>query len=157
VNTEKMMAELERDEGMVLEAYDDATGHPLRQGDVLKGKLTIGVGRNLTDVKISKSEAIHLLQSDMERTEVDLDQYLPWWRTLSEVRQRVLFNMGFNMGVDPKSRPPGKLILFKQTLAMIQSGDFGDAAEHMLTLPWAKQVGPRAIRLADMMRTGQEA
>lgn len=131
------MAELERDEGRVFKPYEDSVG-----------KITIGVGRNLTDVGITNAEADFLLTNDIERTCDDLDRELPWWRDLDEERQRVLCNMAFNMGIV-------KLLTFTNTLAYVQAGDFGKAADNMMLSKWARQVGPRALRLAERMRKGE--
>lgn len=133
-----MIAELIRDEGEKLKPYADTVG-----------KLTIGVGRNLTDVGISQDECDLLLQNDVARSAAMLDRDLSWWRTLDPVRQRVMLNMAFNMG--------GGLLTFVNTLAAVQKGDYNAAASGMLQSHWATQVGARAQRLADMMRTGDTA
>lgn len=131
-----LLAELKRDEGVRLKPYTDTVG-----------KLTIGVGRNLTDVGISDDECTALLQNDIDKVLAQLDRSLPWWRKLDPVRQRVLVNMAFNMGMTG-------LLTFKNTLAAVQSGSYAAAAAGMLASKWATQVGARAERLADMMRTG---
>lgn len=131
-----LLDELVRDEGLRLKPYKDTVG-----------KLTIGVGRNLDDVGISEAEAKHLLENDVARTVAALDRALPWWATLDEVRQRVVLNLAFNMGV-------GKLLEFKNTLAAMQAGNYVGAANGMLASKWATQVGARAKRLAKMMATG---
>lgn len=136
MNYATLKKELKRDEGMRLMPYRDTVG-----------KLTIGVGRNLDDVGISESEADFLLMSDVGRAEGGLDGRIPWWRTLDETRQRVLVNMAYNMGIDG-------LMGFKNTLKAVQDGRWDAAAEGMLDSKWAQQVGARASRLADMMRTG---
>lgn len=136
MNHDTMRAELIRDEGVKLKPYRDTVG-----------KLTIGVGRNLDDVGISEAEAAHLLDGDIERTARALDKALPWWRNLDDVRQRVVLNMAFNMGINSLRR-------FKNTLAAIQAGKYEDAATGMLSSKWAQQVGQRAQRLASMMRKG---
>lgn len=129
---------LTRDEGLRLKPYEDTTGH-----------LTIGVGRNLTDVGISSDEAQMLLDHDIDRVVRMLDERIPWWGQLDPVRQRVLLNMGFNLGYG--------LFQFRNTLAHVQRGEYTDAAEHMLDSLWSRQVGARALRLANAMRTGVEA
>lgn len=131
-----LVAELKRDEGVRLKPYTDTVG-----------KLTIGVGRNLSDVGITDAESTVLLQNDIQRTVAALDASLPWWRNLNPVRQRVLINMAFNMGMVG-------LLTFKNTLAAMQSGSYAAAAAGMLASKWATQVGARADRLAEMMRTG---
>lgn len=146
-----LRAELVRDEGEKLRAYKDSVG-----------KWTIGIGRNLDDVGtapldrsvqdvkangITADEAALLLDHDLERVDADLDRRLPWWRKLDPVRQRVLVNMCFNMGI-------GSLCGFKNTLRMVEVGNYTGAAIGMLASLWARQVGARATRLANMMKTG---
>lgn len=131
-----LKADLKRDEGERLKPYRDTVG-----------KLTIGVGRNLDDVGISESEADFLLMSDIGRTEGDLDHHLPWWRQQDEARQRVLLNMGFNMGV-------GALLNFRNMLSALTAGNYAKAADEMMNSKWARQVGERAERLAKLMREG---
>jgi lysozyme len=113
------------------------------------GKLTIGVGRNLDDVGLRPDEIRYLLHNDIKDVRASLDKRLPWWRGLSPVRQKVLEDMCFNLGIDG-------LCGFKNTLAAIQGGDYERAAAGMLASKWASQVGGRAIRLAQMMRTGAD-
>lgn len=137
MNDELLRAELVRDEGLRLKPYRCTAG-----------KLSIGVGRNLDDVGISKDEALAMLDADIERTAGELDRRLPWWRHLDEVRQRVVLNMAFNIGVSG-------LLGFKRTLAAISAGKFEDAASEMLRSKWAEQVGERAQRLAAMMARGE--
>jgi lysozyme len=136
-----LIAELERDECRdgkpELMPYPDS-----------KGKITIGIGRNLTDCGISRGEAYHLLNNDLEGVFADLTHRLSWWEGLDEVRQRVLANMCFNMGI-------GRLMLFVKFLAALKAGDYVTAAMEMLDSKWAKEdVGARADRLSEMMKTG---
>lgn len=131
-----LLAELKRDEGVRLKPYTDTVG-----------KLTIGVGRNLSDVGISDDECTSMLENDIARTAASLDAKLPWWRDLDPVRQRVILNMCFNMGI-------AGLMTFVNTLAFVKSGNWSAAANGMLASKWATQVGARAQRLAQMMRTG---
>lgn len=113
------------------------------------GKITIGVGRNLTDVGLSDAEIDMLLANDINRTVADLDRELSWWRNLNEARQRVMIDMCFNLGI-------GGLLTFKNALAMIQSGQYDLASTNMLKSKWASQVGIRADTLSKMMRTGDD-
>jgi lysozyme len=131
-----IISELARDEGVRLKPYRDSVG-----------KLTIGIGRNLDDVGISRPEADYLLANDLVRTEADLDHLIPWWRTLDPVRQRVVLNMAFNMGAYEVSHWPN-------WLGDVKAGQFDTASSSMLNTLWARQVGPRSTRLAAMMRTG---
>lgn len=110
-------------------------------------KVTIGIGRNLSDKGISKEEAYILLDNDIEEVCGQLDTHLPWWSTLDDVRKRVLIDMCFNLGIKG-------LLGFKNTLEAVKVKDYLSASKGMLASKWAKQVGKRAIRLAEMMRTG---
>lgn len=134
-----LLVELRRDEGMRRKPYFDTATPP---------RSTIGVGRNLTDVGLSDDEVDYLLANDIRRAQAGLDKALPWWRSLDPVRQRVLTNMAFNLGING-------LLTFKNTLALIEAGNYAAAAEAMGKSLWAKQVGARAVRLAAMMETGQ--
>lgn len=134
-----LLDELVRDEGLVLHAYNDSLGY-----------ITIGVGR-LIDQRmgggITREEAYYLLKNDVAKVQKQLDQKLPWWRKLDDVRQRVLINMAFNLGING-------LLGFKLTLRAVEEGQYELAAKYMLHSRWAIQVGDRATRLAAMMRTG---
>lgn len=132
----KLIADLVLDEGLRLRPYRCTAG-----------KLTIGIGRNLEDKGITKSEAEYLLNNDIDEIERQLDARIPWWRTQTEQRQRVLANMAFNLGIDG-------LMNFNNTLAAIKASRYEDAARGMLRSLWARQVGNRAIRLANMMKEG---
>lgn len=142
---ETLLAELRRDEDVVPYAYKDSLGY-----------LTIGVGRMIDKAKgggLAPDEIDYLLANDVKRSMAELDKSLPWWRNLSEPRQRVLVNMCFNLGIGSSALGTG-LLGFKNTLAMIQVGDYEGAADGMLHSKWARQVGDRAMRLSAMMRKG---
>jgi lysozyme len=121
-------------EGLKLEPYECTAG-----------KLTIGVGRNIEDIGITEDEARYLLDNDILRVCDELDRNLPWWRDLSDARQRVLVDMVFNLGIS-------RFMQFQNTIAAIESGDYDKAADEMLDSRWADQVGNRAKTLARMMR-----
>ncbi len=137
MDTVTLARELRRDEGVRLMPYRDTVG-----------KLTIGVGRNLEDRGITLAEAEILLLSDIHATIAAVEKAVPWYPRLDPVRQRVLINMAFNLGT-------AGLLAFRQMLAACQRGDYDTAADEMLESLWAQQVGTRALRLAQMMRTGQ--
>ena len=110
------------------------------------GKLTIGVGRNLEDRGITSSEAMALLNNDIDDFWAKLLKALPWIDKAPAPVQEALLNMCFNLGLSG-------LLTFKSTLALIQAGQYAEAAEAMLDSKWAGQVGDRAKRLADMVRS----
>ena len=133
-------AQLRRDEGEVLYAYPDSEGY-----------LTIGIGRLLDKRKgggISAEESAYLFSNDFNSKLGELRRRLPWFDKLDVARQGVLLNMAFQMGVDG-------LLGFKNTLAMIERGDYKAAAAGMLDSLWARQTPERAQRLSIQMETGQ--
>lgn len=125
-----------RHEGLRLTPYHDTVG-----------KITIGYGRNLADVGISRAEAVTLLDHDLERAEVDCRKALPWIDAISGPRQAVLIEMCFNIGLT-------RLLAFTNTLKCVRDGRYDEAATAMLSSKWAQQVGERAKTLASQMRTG---
>ncbi len=136
MNIEQMKTELVRDEGLRLKPYKDTVG-----------KLTIGVGRNLDDVGITEEEAGYLLENDIGRAMADLDRNVPWWRSLSDARQRAMINMCFNLGWP-------RLSQFQNMLAALEAGDYERAAIEALDSRWARQVGSRAARVAAQIMEG---
>lgn len=138
MDKKRLYEQLELHEGKKSKPYKDTVG-----------KLTIGIGRNLDDRGITVEEIVFLFGTDVALVEKELDKNLRWWRDMSEVRQRVLADMCFNLGIT-------KLLTFKNTLEAMRTGRYNDAASGMLNSLWAKQVKGRAVRLANMMRTGED-
>jgi len=134
---DRLQDQLIRDEGLRLKPYTDTVG-----------KLTIGVGRNLTDRGITQTEAFYLLDRDIDLADLDCRARLPWFDTLDEVRQAALVNMCFNLGIN-------RLMKFKHTLECIKHGDYEQASVAMLESLWAQQTGDRSLRLAEQIRTGK--
>ncbi len=112
------------------------------------GILTIGIGRNLQTKGINKWESQYLLANDIQESYGELQQHISWFKDLDEARQCVLIDMTFNMGIE-------KLLQFKITLDLIAKGQYAQAATEMLNSKWHTDVGNRAERLAQIMRTGQ--
>ena len=139
--TPESRGQLRRDvmaaEGLRLKPYLDTVG-----------KLTIGYGRNLDDVGISKLEAEVLLDHDIASAEIECRKTFVWFPDLNDARQRVLVDMAFNMGLT-------KLLTFRRMLAAVAERDYAGAAEQMLASKWAAQVKGRAVRLAQVMRDGR--
>lgn len=112
------------------------------------GKLTIGYGRNLSDNGITLEEAEQLLQHNIDEV-IQQAQTLLFFSALNEVRQAVIVDMIFNMGL-PRFQK------FKKTIALIEQQAWQAAANEMLNSRWARQVGNRSQTLSDMMRYGTE-
>lgn len=116
----------------------------------IAGRLSIGYGRNLTDRGITQLEAAQLLDDDITVAIADLYQRFPFVMNFDGVRQIVLANMCFNLGV-------GRLANFVQMWQALRKNppDFAGAAVQMLESEWANQVGARATRLASAMQSGE--
>jgi len=111
------------------------------------GKLTIGYGRNIEDVGISQTEAEYLLNQDMQRVCNEALAF-PFFEALNDYRKAAILDMLFNLGLSRFKR-------FKKMLSALEKHDYQEAANQMLDSRWATQVGKRADRLAEIMRTGE--
>jgi lysozyme len=122
-------------EGFRAEPYDD-------MGDV-----SIGYGRNLSQVGLSEEEATYLLRNDLKRVRRAIQDRFGL-DGLGSARQAVLISMGYNLGI-------GGLFSFKKMWAAIERADWDGAAREMLDSKWAGQVKGRAVELSEMMRNGE--
>jgi lysozyme len=135
----KLTTELKRDEGVRDKPYLDTEGH-----------LTIGVGHNLDAEGLCDAAITAQLKYDIDtKAIVPLDIHLPWWRLHPEPVQRALANLCFNLGIQ-------SLLKFTTTLNLIQSRKYEQAARNLLKTLYAKQVGQRAQRVAQLLRDGIE-
>ena len=153
-----LLKKLVEHEGLRLEVYQDSLGID-----------TIGIGRNLEDRGISDEEledmgiasidhvysfgiteadAILLAENDVQIVEKELLDAHPCIAGLDAVRQLVLMDMAFNMGVP-------RLCKFKKMWAAIHDEDFTTASKEMLDSRWANQVKSRSTKLAHAMYSGQ--
>lgn len=147
-----LLPRIKLSEGWRERAYMDTTGN-----------VTIGYGFNIgrvavplgVDVRLEPVTALpqplgeawltHLVLDVIER----LNFALPWVKSLDDVRQGVLVEMSYNLGV------PG-LMRWPIFLGQVQRGEYLAAAGNMRSSLWAHQVGQRAQRLAGMMASGRE-
>jgi len=145
-------------EGMVLTVYKDSLGID-----------TIGIGRNLKDRGISREEldyldipnmevvyehgiseadARYLALNDIAIVENELCRVHNCVENLDSVRQLVLMDMAFNMGVP-------RLCKFVKMWNAIHEEKWEAASREMLDSRWARQVGRRAKILSDAMASGE--
>lgn len=135
--------QLRRDEGVRLKPYTDTVG-----------KLTIGVGRNLTDDGITDSEATALLEYDVATVVSQLSP-LTWWSALDDVRQWAIVNVAFNLGLRG-------LLHFPSMIHYLSLKDFDNAAAQLLDSDYAHQehydpanpLASRPGRVAEQIRSG---
>ena len=110
---------------------------------------TQGYGRQVKWNKssISKSTAEKWLREDIKKSISQLDNSLPWWRTLSVPRQIVMINMTYNLGID-------KFLKFDTFLSLIKTKQFTNAANTLLwkskkrKSTYARQTRERANNIA---------
>ena len=102
------------------------------------GFWTLGVGHNLEELPISERAINIILEDDIEliRTELSYsikNNFSISLKDLSDVRQEILINMAFNMGVP-------RLMKFKKTFSFIKNLDFFNASIEMLDSSWWKEL-----------------
>ena len=133
----KLIEQLKIHEGMKLKPYLCTSK-----------KLTIGIGRNLDDVGISKEEAEMLLKNDIYEATNQLLNAFPFMATFSDVRISAMINFTFNVGI-------GTVRKFSNTIEYLKNEDWEAAADEMMDSKWAEQVGDRAIQITEQIRTGR--
>lgn len=111
------------------------------------GKRTIGYGHNLDDKPISDDACEVILMDDINDCINDLDRELSWWRSLDDVRQNVMVELAYNLGITG-------LCSWKNTMSFIKSGEYSKAAEKLRGSKAAAQTGNRYPELAKMIETG---
>lgn len=133
--------QLVRDEGIRLVPYKDDLGY-----------WTVGVGRLIdgrkTQQAFSRAEVFYLLDNDIKSKTEEILRVLPWVGDMDVVRQAVLLNMAFNLGI-------GGLLKFKKFLAACELKDWLTAGVEMEDSKWWKQVGNRSKRLRQQLLTGE--
>jgi len=133
----QLLEQIERHEGLELKPYRCTSE-----------KLTIGIGRNLEDVGISKEEAYMLLENDVKTVQQQIKTYMPWASSLNIARHAALTNFVFNVGI-------GTALKFENAMAALKASDFDIAAEQLLDSRWANQVGQRSMEISEQIRTGE--
>ena len=112
------------------------------------GKLTVGYGRNLEALGIRQSEAEYMLHTDVNQITDMLSSMLPFFKDLDAVRQAVLIDMAYQLGM-------AGLLAFEKMIGALSCGAWDHAVLEMMDSRWAFQTTNRARELADMMRTGE--
>ena len=128
-----------------------------------KGKRTIGIGRCLDtnpltkeeekvikdwEHGITKGEAVYLLLNDIKMIETELKQKIRFYKKLDDERQYALLDMAFNLGVFG-------LLKFKRMLQALSHKNYEVASQECLCSQYAKDVGERAKRIAQLILTGE--
>ena len=144
MNIEQLRKQLELDEGVKYEIYNDHLGYA-----------TFGVGHLVLEsdpehgselgTSISESRVIEAFEQDCENVLQDCNILYENFDDLPEEVQQIVANMMFNMG-----RP--RLSKFKGMKRGVDAEDWNAAADEMVDSSWYKQVTNRADRLVTRMR-----
>jgi lysozyme len=125
-----------RHESIKLKPYYDTATPP---------RLTIGCGRNLSNVGISMDEALYMLDADMAKVHVACDNY-PWFKKLSDAREAAMMDLVFNLGY-------AGIAKFPKFLTAMSVGNWNDAANELVNSAWYNQVGVRGPEIVALIRT----
>ena len=144
MNIEQLRKELELDEGVKYEIYNDHLGYA-----------TFGIGHLVIDsdpeygqeigTPVSEDRVIEAFNKDVQIVLADCEQLYYGFNVLPEEVQLIIANMMFNMG-----RP--RLSKFKGMKAGVDAQDWNKAADEMIDSAWYRQVPNRAGRLVKRMR-----
>ena len=144
MNIEQLRKELEVDEGVKYEIYNDHLGYP-----------TFGIGHLVRDTDpeagaslgtpVSEDRVIEAFNQDVETVLSDCNILYDDFGDLPEEAQLIIANMMFNLG-----RP--RLSKFKGMKAGVDARDWKKAADEMVDSAWYRQVPNRAGRLVTRMK-----
>jgi len=144
MNIDVLRKELELDEGVKYEIYNDHLGYA-----------TFGIGHLVIDsdpeygqeigTAVTEDRVIEAFNSDVQIVLADCEQLYYGFNVLPEEVQLIIANMMFNMG-----RP--RLSKFKGMKAGVDAQDWNRAADEMIDSAWYRQVPNRAGRLVKRMR-----
>ena len=144
MNIEQLRKELELDEGVKYEIYNDhlgyatfGIGHLVRDSDPEHGQ-EIGT-------TVSEERVIAAFDEDVQVVLADCERLYNDFNVLPEECKMIIANMMFNMG-----RP--RLSKFKGMKAGVDAKDWHKAADEMIDSNWYRQVPNRAGRLVKRMR-----
>ena len=140
----KLREELEYDEGVKYEIYNDHLGYP-----------TFGIGHLVRDsdpehgrpvgTPVSEDRVAEAFNRDIEITIEDCHRLYDDFDELPEEVQRIIANMLFNLGLPRLSK-------FRGMKAGVDDRDWERAADEMVDSHWYNQVRNRADRLVERMR-----
>jgi lysozyme len=132
-------SQLIRDEGNIPYAYQDHLSF-----------WTVGVGFLIDKRKnagLYPEEIQFILTNRINKNKAAITKRIPWFERLEPVRQGVILNMAYQLGVDG-------VLGFKKFIAAVERGDYEKASVEMLDSLWADQTPARAKRLSVQMKIG---
>lgn len=152
MNKEEIIKQLKIDEGFV----------PVAKWDNKQYSYGYGCRANGAGAKITEKEASLLLRRSVETACAQFEQIFFGHRNkFNDVRENAFVNMVFNMGPGKKGHPEcGGLQSFVKTLALIVNNEvvpWGQVANELRDSGWYHQVGNRAVRIVNEVKTGIKA
>jgi lysozyme len=111
------------------------------------GKITIGIGYNLSDRGVSNSWIDATFNDDANETFKILNEQYSWFSELSIERQIVLIDMAW-FGIKKFSE-------FVKMINALEKHDYQNAAKEILNSKYKDQVGQRAHDIANTILTGE--
>ena len=163
-----LAARIGQEEGDEHQIYLDQFGNP-----------TIGRGHLCTPDEVTKyaggiseAEDDALLDGDLDGATDHVETTFPWAAGLDPVREGVVIDMAFQLGIGHPGGAAGLCGFPSMTaacaageheevagagsdmLAALEAEDFNEAADQMLNSLWHKQTPARCERLARIMRSG---
>lgn len=111
-----------------------------------ENNITGGIGHNLSAHDFSDKIIDDWYEEDSEFFYKQLNDTFQWFQYLNQARQIGLIDLAF-MGFK-------SFLSFRKLIAALRVSDFDWAANEILSSKYAKQVGQRAIDIANIIRTG---
>ena len=135
MNDKQVKIMIQNHESCSFKVYLDSLGNP-----------TVGFGHHLyVGSTINYKIAKELFEMDWDET---VKAYYSLNLLLDPVRRAVVLDMIFNMGLQGFKT-------FKKMIVALRHGNYQKAANEMIDSQWYEQVGYRAKKLVEMMRSGE--
>jgi GH24 family phage-related lysozyme (muramidase) len=145
MNLKTLREQLEIDEGVKYDIYNDHLGYP-----------TFGIGHFVIEsdpergqevgTAVSRKRVAEAFESDVKGVIEDCNELYNDFDELPEEAQQIIANMMFNMGRTRLSK-------FRGMKRGVDARDWDAAADEMVDSAWYKQVTNRADRLVQRMRS----
>jgi lysozyme len=145
MNLETLRKQLEIDEGVKYDVYNDHLGYP-----------TFGIGHLVTDddpesgqdvgTSVSEERVREAFEQDVLSVIKDCNKLYDDFDELPEEAQQIIANMMFNLGRTRLSK-------FRGMKRGVDAKDWNAAADEMVDSRWYRQVTNRADRLVQRMRS----
>ena len=109
-------------------------------------KLTIGYGKRVKYLKVTKEQAEEWLKEDLDHLKYVLADKYEWFLPAPQEVRDIVIEMSYQLGVKSFSK-------FKKTIFLLANKDYKAASTEMLDSKWARTDTPaRAKELSDRMK-----